>query len=203
MDNTDILSCSAEKAFCLLQETFPLPELNIIQTIIRKCSWHRLAPKFTFQVGVRKRSGSRLLMSVTAESEACDYFGAKVQINPVWVTTLLMWTKCAVPCDLCWKTHHADGLSVSDNRCFFPLLLSAKALLSQKTPDFICTSGCVHIICQGVIRQVFRQIHKSLHGPTFWRLFQNVSRQMPFSSITFHLQVLNKWTRSSCSLQLH
>lgn len=42
-----------------------------------------LAPKFTFQVGLEKRSGSRLLMSVTAESEPCDYFGAKVQINPV------------------------------------------------------------------------------------------------------------------------
>lgn len=46
--------------------------------------------KFTFQVGVRRRSGSRLLMSVTAESEPCDYFGAKVQINPVWVMTLLI-----------------------------------------------------------------------------------------------------------------
>lgn len=43
-----------------------------------------------FQVDVRSRSGSRLLMSPTAESESCDYFGVKVQINPVWVTTLLI-----------------------------------------------------------------------------------------------------------------
>lgn len=46
-------------------------------------------PKFTFKVEVRGRSGSRLL-SLAAESEPCDYFGAKVQINPMRVVTSLI-----------------------------------------------------------------------------------------------------------------
>lgn len=166
------------------------------------------------QVGVRRRSGSRLLMSVTAESEPCDYFGAKVQINPVWVTTSLIWTKCAVLCDLCWKTYRAEWLNVSDNRCFFStvVLISSSRdnipTVNDMAPHrtgFICTWVCLHSnVCQGLIRQLSRQIYKSLHEPIFWGLLPKVSRQTPLSSITFHLQVYtNKWTWFSCRRQLY
>lgn len=107
MHNADTLS-SPEKSILPPARSISTSRAHIIQTIIRKCSWHRLAPKFTFQVEARGRSGSRLLMSLSAELEPCDYFGAKVQINPVWVMTSLIWTKCAALCSLCWKTHHTD-----------------------------------------------------------------------------------------------
>lgn len=69
-------------------------------------------------------------------------------------------------------------------------------------PGFIRVQVCLHYtICQGVIRQVFRQIYKSLLEPAFWRLLQNVSRQMSSSSIIIHLQVLNQWTWFSSSPQ--
>lgn len=105
-----------------------------IQTIIRKCPWHWLALRFMSQVGSKTRSGSRLLMSVTAEAEPCDYFRAKVQINPMWVTTSLIWTKCAVLCDLCWKTYGAEWLNVSDNRCFFSSVAVVLSSSQQNIP---------------------------------------------------------------------
>lgn len=141
--------------------------------------------------------------------------------------TLLIWTKCAALCSLCWKPYRAEWLDWSDNRCFFStvaILLSSSWVeyFSSKSraahrPGFIRTYVYLrNIICQAVIKHYFRQIYKSLLEPTFWGLLQNVSRQMPFPSITIHLQVLNKWVHlfippaaalklwtSACMLYIH
>lgn len=62
---------------------------------------------------------------------------------------------------------------------FFPPWLSSEALIrtfQQQQQDssqarlFAHKGGLHNIICHGVIRQDFRQIHKSLLKPTFWRL---------------------------------
>lgn len=187
MHNADITSCPQKKSILPPARSISTSTTHTIQTIIRKHPWLWLTPKFVFQVEAGSRSGSRLLMSLTVQSEPCDYFGAKVQINPVQVTTSLIRTKCAALFKLCFKAYPAERLNASDSQCFLfhrgcPPKRFSSDQANNRTPhrpSFIHTKV---VYTASLVRELSDRILDKYTNPylspTFWRLPLNVLRQM-------------------------
>lgn len=135
-------------------------------------------------------------MCVTAESEPCDYFGAKGPNKPRAGHDLAdLKQMCLALQPPSKKTlKEPSGCSRSDNRLFFTCPFSSLDTAAHR-PGFIHAAVYLHnIIRRGALRQVFRQIYKSFPEPTFYRLFKTASRRTPCSSIT--MRSLSEWISS-------